>query len=496
MKRYFLVLCLLLLLPVLCSCGEEEIRTIKIYNCVDYIDEAVLDDFVDYFYEKHGERIDYIYDTFETNESMYNTIRTGKTDYDLCCPSDYMIQKMIREDRVEKFDFEQYNLDTYFENCSPYLLDLFEQNGWTEYAACYMWGTLGLIYNPSELASKVDEEDYTVESWEDFLKPEFKGMASLKDSVRDAYCVASIMVHKDELSKVDSSSKEYNTLIQDVINRVSDEDIEKVSNKLREIKSNIYGLEVDSAKGDIVTGKIAMNLAWSGDAVYSIDLAEEAGIELRYTVPNEGGNVWFDGWVMPKGADKELAQEFINFLSLPEIAAQNMEEIGYTSSIAGDAIYNLIDEWYGVASNELYVEECQALYDEDPTIENKELLDEAIAYLDEATYTEVDLTYFFKGTLSEEYLTDDKVIVTIDDSYMGRQFTTQYPDLDTLNRCGVMQDFDEQNETVLQMWINVKANKASVILIVSLISFVTLAILLVLYSKRSYFARKRRLNKK
>ena len=79
---------------------------------------------------------------------------------------------------------------------------------------------------------------------------------------------------------------------------------------------------------------------------------------------------------------------------------------------------------------------------------------------------------------------------------MGRQFTTQYPDLDTLNRCGVMQDFDEQNETVLQMWINVKANKASVILIVSLISFVTLAILLVLYSKRSYFARKRRLNKK
>ena len=174
MKRYFLVLCLLLLLPVLCSCGEEEVRTIKIYNCVDYIDEAVLDDFVDYFYEKHGERIDYIYDTFETNESMYNTIRTGKTDYDLCCPSDYMIQKMIREDRVEKFDFEQYNLDTYFENCSPYLLDLFEQNGWTEYAACYMWGTLGLIYNPSELASKVDEEDYTVESWEDFLKPEFK----------------------------------------------------------------------------------------------------------------------------------------------------------------------------------------------------------------------------------------------------------------------------------------------------------------------------------
>ena len=96
MKRYFLVLCLLLLLPVLCSCGEEEIRTIKIYNCVDYIDEAVLDDFVDYFYEKHGERIDYIYDTFETPEIMLNQIKTGKK-FDLICPSDYTIQKMLKE---------------------------------------------------------------------------------------------------------------------------------------------------------------------------------------------------------------------------------------------------------------------------------------------------------------------------------------------------------------------------------------------------------------
>ena len=496
MKKFVLVLCLLVLLPLSTSCSEEEIRTIKIYNCVDYIDETVLDQFVDYFYELHGEKIDYIYDTFETNESMYNTIRTGKTDYDLCCPSDYMIQKMIKEDMVEKFDFENYNLDVYFENCSPYLLDLYEKNGWTEYAACYMWGTLGLIYNPSELANAIGSEDYYVESWDDFLKPEFKGMASLKDSVRDAYCVASIMVNKEELSKVNNTSKEYNTLIQDVINRVNDNDIENVSNKLREIKNNIYGLEVDSAKGDIVTGKIAMNLAWSGDAVYSIDLAEEAGIELRYCVPNEGGNVWFDGWIMPKGADKQLAQEFINFLSLPEIAAQNMEEIGYTSSIAGDAIYNLIDEWYGVSSNEAYVEECKELYEEDPTEENKALLDEAIAYLDEATYTDVDLTYFFNGTVSEEYLTDGRVIVSIDDSYMGRQFTTQYPDLDTLNRCGVMQDFGEQNENVLQMWINVKANKASIILIISLISFVLLVIILVLYSKRSYFARKRRLNKK
>lgn len=520
MRKYLLVLLSLFLVSTLSSCSKESVRTIKIYNCVDYIDEAVLDQFVEYYYETYGEVIDYVYDTYETNESMYNTIRTGKTDYDLCCPSDYMIQKMIREDRLEKFDFENYNLDNYFKNCSPYLLKLFEQNGWTEYAACYMWGTLGVIYNPSVLSEVSNTLDYELTSWNDFKKPEFKGLASIKDSVRDSYCVAQILINQEELSKVDNTKKEYNTLIQDVINRVSDEDILKASNELRSLKENIYGLEVDSGKGDIVTGKIAMNLAWSGDAVYSIDLAEDEDIELRYTVPTEGGNVWFDGWVMPKGADKQLAQEFINYLSNPEIAAQNMEEIGYTSSIAGEAIYNLIDEWYGRGSNELYVEDLvdaintlkeeikekelsgnyktkQKEKDLDELLSLEEELTEAKLYLEEATYSMMDLTYFFEGTLSSEYISSDGAIyVEIDDSYIGRQFTTQYPDILTLNRCGVMQDFNEQNEAVLQMWINVKANKASLSLIIFLISFVVIVLLWVLYSKRSYFARIRRLNKK
>ena len=238
-----------------------------------------------------------------------------------------------------------------------------------------------------------------------------------------------------------------------------------------------------------------MNLAWSGDAVYSIDLAEEEGIELRYSIPEEGANVWFDAWLMPKGADKQLAQEFINFLSFPENAARNMNEIGYTSAIAGDAIYTLIDEWYGKTSNELYVEELQEIYDNDPTEENLEALNEAKAYLNEATYSTMDLTYFFKGTISDELLTDGKVLIDIDDSYIGRQFTTQYPDEISLNRCGVMKDFEEQNEKVLQMWINVKANIAPTWLYITLITGVLLVIAGILYSKRSYFARMRRLKK-
>ena len=111
MKKYICLLLLCLLFPVIVGCNKEEIRTIKIYNWVDYIDESVLDQFVVYFKELTGEDIQYVYDTFETNESMYNTVKTGKTDYDVICPSEYMIQKMIREDMLETFDFENNNLD-------------------------------------------------------------------------------------------------------------------------------------------------------------------------------------------------------------------------------------------------------------------------------------------------------------------------------------------------------------------------------------------------
>ena len=148
MKKLLLSLVVILSVFSLTSCKEESIRTLKIYNWVDYIDESLLDEFIEYHAENsNGERIEVIYDTFETNESMYNTLKTGKTNYDLVCPSDYMMQKMIREDMVEKLDLENYNLDEYYKNASPYIIDLFERNDWDQYAVGYMWGTLGLIYN-------------------------------------------------------------------------------------------------------------------------------------------------------------------------------------------------------------------------------------------------------------------------------------------------------------------------------------------------------------
>lgn len=508
MKKYLMFLLLIICSFGLVGCGKPEVRTIKIYNWSDYIGPGVLDDFVVYYEETYGEKIEYVYDTFETNESMYNTLKTGKTQYDVICPSDYMIQKMMREGMLETFDFENYDLDVYFKNCSPYLIELFEKYNWTEYAACYMWGTLGLVYNPDTLEELADGQSYDVNSWNILNNELFEGEISLKDSVRDAYCVGSLLANQDELKTVREqygiNSKEYNKIVQEVSNRVGDEDIEKVFKVLKEIKENLYGLEVDSGKGDIVTGKISMNLAWSGDAVYSMDQAEEYGNYLEYTIPVEGGNVWFDGWVMPKGADKQLAQAFINYLSFPSVAASNMEEIGYTAAIAGNEIFELIDSWYGRTRVSDDIDYCiQAIESGvDPDTEEPLSDEEIQEYIDwkreleEATFTEENLTYFFKGTLDDEYYTDGEAVVDIYDLYIGRQFSTQYPDEETINRCGVMMDFEGQNEAVLEMWINFKANTASIWLIIGLVLFVLIVVGFILYSKRSYFSRLKRMKQK
>ena len=158
----------------------------------------------------------------------------------------------------------------------------------------------------------------------------------------------------------------------------------------------------------------------SGDAIYSIQTAwEESELELKYQIPYEGSNIWFDAWVMPKGANKELAHEFLNYLCDPEVAARNMEFIGYTSAIAGDAMLDLVNDWYGVEDGDLAV----------------------------------DLSYFFAGTVSE-----GKSMIIKTDSDNDNLLLAQYPTKEIIARCGIMEDFGDQNEKLLAMWQRVKAN--------------------------------------
>lgn len=425
-----------LTLPVLSSCGGTKADyTLNIFNWEDYIatgeDEdgnkvgkSTIEEFETYFYEKHQKTIKVNYETFSTNEDVYNQLKLNAIDADLICPSDYMIQKMVKENMLEKFtrtDGEYDLIPNYNKYGSPYIKNLFDENNFSDYAIPYFWGTMGLTYNPN-FNSTITED---VNTWDILWNSKYKGAVTVKDSVRDTIFTAVLKVYKSELDTYKTqfengelTNKQYNNKLVEVFNRCDDATLAKVEKELTSLKSNIFGLEVDDGKNDIISGKIAVNLAWSGDAVYSMDVAEEENdFQLNYAIPEEGSNIWFDGWVAPKGAQMDLASEFLDFISRPDIAAMNMEYTGYTSAIAGQEIWDLANDWYSSEEG-----------------------------------NQVDLSYFFEGTLNEGV----EAIITV--SERGRQFDAQYPDEKTIARCAIMKDFGDQTEKVYQIWNNFKSS--------------------------------------
>ena len=454
---------------------EEEVRTLRIYNWQDYIDDgtdddgnkvdtSVLEDFQEWYKETYGEEIEIQYDTFETNEVMLNTLKTGKTTYDLICPSEYAIQKMIRLDMLDEYDFDALDKNgnkifSNYDNVSHYIVDLFTEKNLNTYAIPYMWGTMGFIYVNKDDEVNIEEglegfSEDEVASWDILWTTDLK--ASAKDSLRDTYVVGVMHLYKEELDEARQNyldgkitKDQYSKICGEIMNRCDDETIKKVEKELVEMKENIYSFEIDSGKNDVVTGKISLNFAWSGDAVYAMDIAEEEeGVMLYYSVPEEGSNVWFDGWVIPKGCEnKDLAQIFVNYLCSEEVAIRNMDFIGYTSSVVGDAILERIEECYGPEEGE--------------------------------AGEKVDLTYLFDGCVSsEKYNSENRIIVTINER--GRQFDAQYPDEDVITRCGIMEDFGDQNEKVLAMWENVKIGSispwANIVVIIAIVAIVILIV--------------------
>ncbi len=565
----------------LSSCGRSSKgeQTLRLLNWEDYIYEQdiasgyeaedLVDQFVEYAKGYGYDNVTVIYDTTDTNETMYNELATGKSEYDLICPSDYMMQRMLAADLLEPLDMDK--IPNYTSYASARIKDQLDSitayNSVTEteesladYAVGYMWGTLGILFNPEfkGFSDEIEPEEVfdDMQSWGVFWDEKYKGTISIKDSMRDTYAAGLMYTFDDELTELREEyeegsidADEYNSALTEIFNRCDEESIDLIYESLNSLKKNIFGLEVDSGKQDIVTGKIGINLAWSGDAVYSIDQAEDpeevsSPFDLYYAVPLNGVNIWFDGWVMPKLESRtdtqvELAHLFLNFISDPENAAQNMDYIGYTSFIAGDAILELVRDWYDIRTDLIYLNED---FDEEEDDEEYEYYD-YVYYLEddeeiEIDYDdchfeedsdpsfnpvlyavfedgsdagqigyyndrliipddieEVDLTYFFSGTL-EEY--DEEDMIFYSDEYLpfeaengnicvGRQFFTQYPSEDVIIRGAVMEDYGANNDLVLKMWENFKSDPLPVWAIVVFVIEIVIIVGAVIY----YFARRR-----
>lgn len=285
-KGFSLILCLVLLCPALALAQE----TISVYNWGDYIDAGVLEQF------EAETGIKVVYETFETNEDMYAKIAMGGSSYDVIFPSDYMIERMIQEDLLQKINWENVpnaaNIDPRFlhEDYDPE----------AAYSIPYTWGTMGILYNRETV-----EEIPT--SWSTLMDDTYAMDMLMLNSPRDTLAIALVMCGHD-------------------LNSVDPSDLEDAKRLLIEQKPMVLAYVVDEVKDKMIGGEASVALVWSGDATFCMSESDE----LDYVVPQEGSNIFYDSMCIPKNArNVSGAEKFIDFMCRADIAAKNYEYVGY-----------------------------------------------------------------------------------------------------------------------------------------------------------------------
>ena len=421
---------------------------LKVANWAEYIDggdedSELIHEFEDWYAEQTGKEIRVEYCIADDNETLYNMIKMGD-HFDLICPSEYMIMKLLTEGYLQKLPLSFFDENTetnyYAKHVSPYISRTFAENHidgeyWKDYAAGYMWGTTGFVYNP-EL---VDESD--TKSWSIFTNEKYAQKITAKNNIRDTYFVGLAMYYEDELLSLKSQYQQnqisltaYQARLSELMNDTKEETMNAVKQILKSITGNLYGFETDEGKNDTIAGKVTVNYQWSGDGVYIMDYSQGDDEEnpvanplyLNYAIPDSVSNLWFDGWCVTKNAnDIEAATMFINFLSRPDNVVRNMEYIGYTSCISGTTDEN--DPYYDY----IYENYVRAYYE---------------AEEDDETATAYDISYFFG---------DGHLLYTPADQ-LNRQLFARYPTQETLAHCVAMRPFDrESNTRANMMWSDI-----------------------------------------
>ena len=396
MKRFLLTLAAAALL---CACGPDREHTLKVYNWSDYLDVAVIDEFEQWYEEQTGEPVKVILQTFDVNETMLSKIEKGQEDFDVVCPSDYIIERMLQKDLLLPIDRNFGSTPDYISQyLSPFIRDCFDKfdgagKNANDYAVGYMWGTVGIIYNPKYVTA---EEAST---WDIFRNPKFAGKLFMKEDARDVFSQIAIFLHHDELERGEVT-------LDEVLRDSSDEAIAEVEAYLKEVKPLVAGWEADFGKDQMVLERGWVSLNWSGDGVWTRDQAEPLGVPIEFSFPKEGFTLFFDGWVIPKYAkNPKAASYWINFMNRPDVVIRNVIETGYVSCNAAPQVLE--------------------------------------AFVDDS-YEPIDLSYFFGPGADSVHI--DPLL---------------YPTKEVIARCEMEHDWGEDSEMLITMWSRVKGSNAN-----------------------------------
>ena len=265
-----------------------------VYNWGEYLDPEV----ITLFEKETG--INVVYEEFETNEIMYPKVQSGAIAYDVVCPSDYMIQRMIENDLLAELNFD--NIPNVKNIGQEYFKQSRQFDSENKYSVPYCWGTVGILYNKT----MVDEP---IDSWSVLWDEKYKDSILMQDSVRDAFAVA--LKYKGHS-----------------LNSTDLDELEEAKELLIKQKPLVQAYVIDQVRDKMIGNEAAIGVIYSGEAIYT----QLENPNLEYVIPKEGSNVWIDSWVIPKNAKhKENAEAFINFLCRPDIAKMNFDYITYST---------------------------------------------------------------------------------------------------------------------------------------------------------------------
>ena len=294
--------------------GAQAAGTVHIYNWSDYIGETTLAD----FQKETG--IKPVYDVFDSNETLEGKLLAGRTGYDVVVPSNHFLGKQIKAGAFQKLDRSQ--LPNY-SNLDPVLLKRLEQNDpGNQYAVPYLWGTNGIGYNVEKVKAVLGIDK--IDSWSVLFEPE-----NIKK------------LHSCGVAFLDSADEMMPTVLNYMglnANSTNPKDYAKATDKLLAVRPYVTYFHSSKYIGDLANGDICVAIGFSGDIFQAKNRAEEAkkGVNIAYSIPKEGGALWFDMLAIPKDSSNvKEAHAFINYLLKPEVIAQVSDYVGYANPNPG-----------------------------------------------------------------------------------------------------------------------------------------------------------------
>jgi len=310
------------------SCRSGENGQVYVYCYGDYFDPMLIDQFE----EETGIMV--IPDYYDTAEEMYTVLENNATTYDCVCTSDYMIQRMIDAGMLGELNMS--NIPDIKNISEVYMKKSEGFDPGNKYSVPYQAGVSGILYNTKMVG------DVEIDSWDDLWNEKFKGQMVMPDSVRDAFMIG---LKKNGYS----------------LNSTNEAEIKKAADELIKQKPLVYKYANDSARDLLADGSAALGVVWNGEYAYTKDLNED----VEFVVPKEGTEFFIDSWVIPKdAANKDKAEQWINFLCKAEVAAQNFDYLYYTTP--NEAALDIIEDEEALENEAIFpseetIDACESL---------------------------------------------------------------------------------------------------------------------------------------